>query len=100
MYKHCLLIQTHGSHLASISRLSPSTRTNCSLTFDPRKVTLRVEGESLEIEARCHHALYSFLCRYFIFDFDAPPQSVQLILSQLRSNNDVIRASLMKAGKL
>ena len=23
--------------LASISRLSPSTRTNCSVTFDPRK---------------------------------------------------------------
>ena len=49
--------------LASISRLSPSTRTNCSVTFGQRsrynlyawsKVTLqfvRVEGESLEIEA-------------------------------------------------
>ena len=50
--------------LASISRLSPSTCTNCSVTFDPpvkegyggSKVTLqfvRLEGESLEIEAMC-----------------------------------------------
>lgn len=36
--------------------------------------------------------------RYFIFDLDAPPQSVKVILSQLRNNRDIIRASLMKAG--
>ena len=31
--------------LASISKLSPSTRTNCSVTFDPRKGK---EGEGLD----------------------------------------------------
>ena len=37
--------------VASISRLSPSTCTNCSVTFDPTLQFVRVEGESLEIEA-------------------------------------------------
>ncbi|CAI8040746.1 28S ribosomal protein S6, mitochondrial [Geodia barretti] len=35
--------------------------------------------------------------RYVIFDFDAPPQSVGLILSQIHQNRDVIRASLVKS---
>ena len=52
---------TSELYVASISRLSPSKRTNCSVTFDPpSKVTLqfvRLEGESLEIEAKlyAHH---------------------------------------------
>ena len=34
-----------ASYIASISRLSPSKRTNCSVIFDPRKGN---EGEGLD----------------------------------------------------
>ena len=34
---------------------------------------------------------------YVMFDFDAPPQSVQLILSRLQNNTDIIRASILKS---
>ena len=40
----------------------------------------------------CHY--FVILFRYFIFDFDAPPNTVKLILTRIRSNKDVIRASL------
>ena len=38
-----------------------------------------------------------FIFRYFIFDFDASPNSVKLIMSKIRSNKDVIRANVVKA---